>query len=325
MGAYLVGMLWKSFMAFASVGISNTCGSNGTRLLSTASSTMFQHFFTYTLSNPSTSNPNPTTLYVPLTSCCNSLTLPQTRGPNFLLSPEVVAALCRVRDAEMGVTKWKPWCMWLDMQESPQKLPIPDEKFQLVDVIDDQDDINNRRPSVNELVSEIKGFYAQERLVDSTWNIVIGGEGEPTLRLSSLILLIKQLRQLQPSCSIRVTTNGLLDRERTNRLLTECCDTDVHFSVALMTHDANQYTEIMRPTQGYSFAYVLQFIESTVNAGFQVEITAVNQPTVNKERTMSMAESLGITSCVRWCDYFPWDEREPPPENTSLANHTKRA
>jgi TatD family-associated radical SAM protein len=195
--------------------------------------------------------------------------------------------------------------MWLDMQESPQKLPIPDEKFQLVDFMDDQDDINHRRPSVDELVTEIQGFYSQQRLVDSTWNIVIGGEGEPTLRLSSLILLIQQLRQLQPSCSIRVTTNGLLDQERTNRLLKECCDTGVHFSVALMTHDANQYTEIMRPTQSYSFANVQQFIESTVAAGFQVEVTAVNQPTVNKERTVSMAEALGVTSSVRWREYFP--------------------
>jgi hypothetical protein len=90
-------------------------------------------YFTYTLGRD---------LYVPLTSKCNSLTLPQLRGTNFTLPSHVVAALCRVRDSEAtdvseseligreqlqsSSSKWSGWCSYLDTQDGHQKLPPPD-------------------------------------------------------------------------------------------------------------------------------------------------------------------------------------------------------
>ena len=79
------------------------------RLTTTATTIVPSPYFTYTLGIASTvtvtSSSNSTvsdnTLYVPFTSFCNTRTLPQIRGPNFRLPPNVVAALCRVRDEEI--------------------------------------------------------------------------------------------------------------------------------------------------------------------------------------------------------------------------------
>ncbi|KAL7574645.1 hypothetical protein ACA910_002994 [Epithemia clementina (nom. ined.)] len=87
-------------------------------------------------------------LYVPFTSLSgNALSLPATRGPKFTLPAHVVAALCRVRDAEQESlfqwrtkisgdkesepsishppVKWEAWCRWLDTQDGYFPLPPP--------------------------------------------------------------------------------------------------------------------------------------------------------------------------------------------------------
>lgn len=237
-----------------------------------------RHYYTYQLSN-SKSN----TLYIPLTSYCNTVTLPQTRGPKFVLPSEVVASLCRVRDAEQasaGAKKqWEFWCRWLDQQEGFQTIPAPAPASIVASLPnDDFDNGEHRPPSVTDLLAEVEEFLQQQPQRTTTSCIVIGGEGEPTLRWGALICLLEQLGPLlsttnptpnnnindNPSSSshrIRIHTNGLLlggDQDASHRhvdqLLAAACtapnsesNIPIELSIPLMTHDPDQYDQLMQP------------------------------------------------------------------------------
>jgi len=308
-------------------------------------------FFTYSFASSSSTlssgrgDEKKVQLYVPLTARSNARTLPETRGPNFLLQPDVVAALCRVRDAESELEdldkedtktkrkQWEPWCRWLDTQEHPQKLPDPLEPVAALCLPEfsgsenGEDAENGRRPSVSELVEEI----APQLLGDSETVVVIAGEGEPLLRYGAVLQLARRLKENQgaTALSVRVTTNGLLlhpqpgsttDPERESQ--TKTCfpqllrDNGVDaVSVALMTHDPVQYRELMNPHLSggeeddvmTAHDRVCQFLETALKVdGLQVEATAVDRPDVDKSKTEELAASLGLSSgSFRWRTYFP--------------------
>ncbi|CAB9524656.1 Inherit from COG: radical SAM domain protein [Seminavis robusta] len=246
-------------------------------------------------------------LYIPLTSRCNTLTLPQTRGPHFLLPAEVVSALCRVRDAENQKEQWKHWCMYLDTSETPQLLPKAEEpvaalKGQTEEITDSEDGL---QPSVNELFMAVQENIGQQEYQ----SVVFAGEGEPTLRPIALVALAKKLKNIQ-SPPLRLTTNGLMSNDpmRSHVLQSNAISS---VSVALMTHDSDQYDELMKPvipddaTNTRSHERVCQFIQEALTAGLAVEVTAVEHPDVDKHQTEQYAASLGVTEPVRWRSYFP--------------------
>jgi TatD family-associated radical SAM protein len=231
-----------------------------------------------------------------------------TRGPNFVLPPDVVASLCRVRDAESQTNKWEPWCLWLDTIEYAQKLPAPLETIaQLFEGEADENDQTCRRPTVSELLQEIVPKLNDKATHSS---IIIGGEGEPLLRLSALMTLVRSVKERSAAASVRVTTNGLA-AESTAQQLADCGVDSL--SVALMTHDPDLYDVLMEPVLNESDASnararahhrVCSFIQASIKAGLKVEATAVDQPKVDKAKTEALASSLGITERVRWRSYF---------------------
>lgn len=345
----LFGTSWR--MAVLASGISLRCG-GCCRALSVANPS-----FVYTLDNNSkntntnNNNSKSRTLYIPLTSLSNSRTLPETRGPNFGLPSLVVAVLCRVRDAEQEQQKWKHWCTWLDQQDSmPQKLPPPDpssfvwesenQTFLSSDNYTNSADdelLNKRmgRPTVDELMIEVLACMNEEKstINSSRWTMVIAGEGEPTLRFEALLELVRRLRNealstlvsestLSSISSIRILTNGLLLTDTTRQLL-DCCKElqngpPVTLSVALMTHDAHQYDQLMQRRNDDTAEQhendndarllhdrVVAFVQSAVAAGVHVEITAVDRPDVDKNATNNLSLQLGVDQPVRWRSYFP--------------------
>ena len=244
-------------------------------------------FFTYTLGE---------TLYIPLTSRCNSLTLPETRGPNFVLPAEVVSALCKVRDAENQTEQWKHWCMYLDTQDGPQKLP----KAQEIMTSLEQD--KESYPTVTSLAEE-----AQQQLEKGSFeSVVFAGEGEPTLRLGALLELAKTIASTS-SLPLRLTTNGLVPSKETAGMLQDSGISAC--SVALMTHDAATYQEIMQPSTISAdlnpHETVCQFIQESLKAGLVVEATGVARPDVDKDKTEELARSLGVKEPFRWRSHFP--------------------
>lgn len=245
--------------------------------------------FTYTLGK---------NLYVPLTSRSNARTLPETRGPNFLLGAEVVAALCRVRDEEHGKQQWAPWCMYLDTQETKQKLPPP-----LETIVTLPECSGERLPRVQDLTSQV--LEALKRRSD-TESIVLSGEGEPTMRFNDMIKLVHDLHASSEVAlpPIRLTTNGLVDSPDVVVPQIMNCGI-VSISVALMTADPEQYDDLMAPAETGGHDKVCSLIKRAVNCGLEVETTAVDRPEIDKHQVEMLSQGLKVSGPVRWRPYFP--------------------
>jgi 4Fe-4S single cluster domain len=269
-------------------------------------------------------------LYIPLTSYCNARTLPETRGPNFRLPQVVVAALCAVRDAERQQSRWRPWCQWLLLQDTPQKLPPPQRTPS--PSLNDHDlalalDLTKCRPTVDELLAEIDEVMRMENGGEDgvvPKDIVIAGEGEPTLALDKLLELLSRIRQNHQNVSIRINTNGLIalsssssTKNNQEKLLQHAQQlSGIAFSVPIMTNDPHLYGTLM-DVDSTQHAVMLDFVRQAVALQLAVEITAVDRPElVDRISTERLArEILGVVvnddtgaatdSVVRWRPYFP--------------------
>ena len=297
-------------------------------------------------------------LYVPLTSQCNSLTLPQLRGDGFALPTSVVAALCKVRDAELrnhndcmsvgvGDVKWynDPNCKFDDL---PLKMKLPPPPFEAVaslppwnndDSVVFESSREQREPKLDDLLRDIQHEFRETK--NNIESIVIAGEGEPTLRLEDTIELVRRIKKSfadsqagKPPPAIRLTTNGLvpplslaLELEPELESSAPGVSTSVpqilwdsgvsRISVGLMTWNAEQYQNLVKPvfsvvpgsaeTDTTGFDTMCNFVRDAVRVDgeLEVELTAVDRPDVDKIKTEALAESLGVTTSVRWRPYFP--------------------
>ena len=251
-----------------------------------------QLHFTYTLSS------SPSTLYVPITSHCNSRSLPATRGPSFVLPAVAVASLCRVRDIEQRIAQWEPWCQWLDTQPAEASIGLP--PFKSVAANSDVTCNLQQEPSCETLMREINEYKPK--------TVVIAGEGEPFLRPRLVLDLVEALSSSSPDTAIRINTNGLVVPTTAYTVLKNTA-----LSVALMTADSEQYTELMQPTapldgttdSSHHHARVTECIQTAIEAGITVEATGVVRDNVDREATERLAQQLGCTAPVRWRPYFP--------------------
>ena len=264
-------------------------------------------YFTYRLGS---------SLYVPLTSRSNTVTLPASRGPRFVLPAHAVAALCRVRDAEADVAQFEHWCRWLETQDG--SLALPEDKRERSLSLD--------RPTVAELLHEIQQQVQQNAQCPLFHSIVIAGEGEPLVRMSDLRDLIQQIRALETGMALRLTTNGLVPTISSSTVSTQDDDENVPLllqqagldavSVALQTDNAVQYDAWMEPEEddnddssssensSSAHARVCRFIHQAVQAGLTVEATAVERPEVSPDSVQALSKSLGVSGAVRWRPYF---------------------
>ena len=249
---------------------------------------------------------------------CNTKTLPESRGPNFLLPPQVVSALCRVRDAEHGTQQWEFWCNYLDTQEGPQKLPPAFETTtELPPPLASTSDNGKgsysieRNPGVNDLLKEIEKHLQSSK--DGWDSLVFAGEGEPTMRLDELLHMAKSIqdsqRQENKNVALRLNTNGLVQpslSKSDKSIPQQIFDSGItKVSIALMTADPQQYEQLMDPAVDNAHLRICKFIrEATTVDGLEVETTAVEQDCVDKEATEALSDSLHVISPVRWRPYF---------------------
>lgn len=246
-------------------------------------------YFTYTIGK---------NLYVPVTSRSNAKTLPESRGSGFFLGSDIVASLCRVRDEEHGSKQWAPWCLYLDTQMTKQKLP---PAMELVIALPGAD--AHRLPSVVDLTKEI--LQECQRRPDFE-SIVFGGEGEPLLRLDDVCLIAAKLKtaDIQMLPLLRLTTNGLVHSSET--VVEKLKNSNImSLSVALMTADPMQYDELMTPTAPDGHDRVCKFVSVAIDAGLDVEVTAVDRPDVDKPKAEDLAHSMRVPVPIRWRPFFP--------------------
>jgi len=124
----------------------------------------------------------------------------------------------------------------------------------------------------------------------------------------------KYSKQAPPA--IRLTTNGLVHpKVGLPQVLWDCGVSRI--SVGLMTWNADQYNELVKPElfggvfdrdrpPEEGFERMCAFIRDAVKVegDLEVEVTAVDRPDVDKAKTEALAKSLGVTIPVRWRPYF---------------------
>ena len=159
-----------------------------------------------------------------------------------------------------------------------------------------------REPTTAEVKAELEGALELRR-----WGeVVFCGFGESTARLDFLLEVARWIRErCGSSIPIRVDTNGhgyVLNKGR--EVARELRDAGVSkVSVSLNGHDEASYAENCRPEFSGGFTAVLEFVKKAVDAGLDVEASAVRMPEVDVEKVRAVAESLGVPLRVR--DYIP--------------------
>ena len=254
-------------------------------------------------------------LYVPLTCRSNSCPLPDTRGPGFVLPADVVGSLLALRRLELA----HPASGGGDGNiSSGEKMHLPPLDLPYVSHIDD----TVAGPIITDdmLCKDIESrFQDAKRSRKQYDSLVIAGEGEPTLRLSTLLSIVR--RPIRSACfgftmptTVRVVTNGLGDAvpgSNNNECAKQMKEAGVSgVSVALMTASSDQYDKLMHPCLPEEIStpaldVVCEFIGSCIDIGLDVEVTGVDREEVDKEAAEELARSLGVVEPVRWRPYFP--------------------
>lgn len=234
-----------------------------------------------------------------------------------MLPTDVVAALCRFRDAE-NCLEQSSYNHHLVGTLSETKLNLPKAALEPIAALDFPQPTttdaghDGRYPSIETLYEEISQQIENKNFE----SIVFAGEGEPTLRIGALLNIAKRISQQNKNdIPIRVTTNGLVaaaHKESTAANLLKSSGVS-SVSLALMTHDADQYDDIMQPqlpphlseAKERAHGIVIQFLKDAVSVGIGVEITAVERPDVDKSSLETYSRKLGIPKPVRWRPYFP--------------------
>ena len=183
--------------------------------------------YTYTLGR---------SLYVPITSRCNSIPLPVTRGPGFVLPKSVAESLLHVRHAEVpnysvGFDYSNDWLHNNEeeggcdddgrVEVPPYNLPLVNSLYEFHyddiprhlqrrreifgtnrntnPINEDKDDVqyavvldDNLQPSISTLVQEVTSRLVSSSEELASYNqVVIAGEGEPTLRMDALLAVAR--------------------------------------------------------------------------------------------------------------------------------------
>ena len=92
---------------------------------------------------------------------------------------------------------------------------------------------------------------------------------------------------------------------------TAACSSAMELSIPLMTHDPDQYDQLMQPlvhvndsANSRPHERVVRALIRAIAAGVVVDVTAVDRPDVDRIRTEALAESLGVTTGVRWRRWY---------------------
>lgn len=251
------------------------------------------------------------TVYIPLTSKSNCLTLPQTRGKQFQLPNSVIQSLMRVRCIENNDMELNQFD---EIEADGKSILPPPSSLSKVPSFPLQND-ESLNPSVEYIHSEIQKYRENNEIS----SLAFAGEGEPTLRWKSLNLLASKLRlDLGDKTKIRLVTNGLIlsntSDDRRELMLNELKSSGIdELSIAFMTSCPEQFDLLMEPVSHEDdklkdkqswHQKLCHTIQDAVKVGFEVECTGVERQEVDKHATEEMARELGVSS-FRWRPYFP--------------------
>ena len=175
-------------------------------IISAASTASAAYKYTYTLGR---------SLYVPLTSRCNSVPLPATRGPGFALPRSVAESLVGVRDAESGAAVPPDWYRDYDESDDASRVYLPPHDLPLVNCLYHRGHDDDIIDGVGDLPGHLR--RRRQMIADAS---AAGGDGvgiaDDGLR-PSISTLVGEVRSrldlLQPAIATDGSKGGLVAGE----------------------------------------------------------------------------------------------------------------
>lgn len=160
-----------------------------------------------------------------------------------------------------------------------------------------------KEPTVNEVQKELSKVINKKK-----WNeVVFCGFGEPLERLD-LVLEVTRWLKKQHIKTIRVDTNGhgyLLNRGRD--VARELKDAGLQkISISLNASDNITYNKVCKPSFEDAYEMVLEFINKSLEAGLETEVTAVTISEVDIQKVKDLAERIGVQFSLRQYISFFW-------------------
>lgn len=151
----------------------------------------------------------------------------------------------------------------------------------------------DREPTVDEVMAAIGDpkKYPQ---------IVFCGYGEPLVRLDVVKEVSKRIKAGGKGPTIRIDTNGTGNLFWGKNILPELKGLIDAMSISLNAQNAELYNQICQPALGEnSYQAVLGFIKEAKTYIPEIEISALNLPSVDVEACRKIAENLGVKFRVR--------------------------
>mmetsp|Transcript_15879 Transcript_15879/g.23913 ORF Transcript_15879/g.23913 Transcript_15879/m.23913 type:complete len:218 (+) Transcript_15879:71-724(+) len=196
-------------------------------------------------------------LYVSVTNRVNSLSPVVLRGPSFTMPSE--SGFCK-----------------LSYENDTDFEPTSDMIFDAVD----------------------QAFEAGKIAVSSmdSEQVTFAGYGEPLLRAEVICDAATMIKDKRHGVPLRIKTNGLVSSSDASDLALRLRDSGIDkMCISLNSDNPKQHQEIMKPTTDAKFGDVCSFVIACVEAGLEVECTAVERPDVNISGVRALAMSLGAT------------------------------
>lgn len=136
---------------------------------------------------------------------------------------------------------------------------------------------------------------------ESDEGVYFAGQGEPLLKLDTLLETVAIVKENRHGIPFGVETNGLFPTD----IITKLKESGVkRLSVQLLTSNPKQYAELANPDASTGgFPQVCAFIAAAVEEEFSVTATAVKAPGVNIAQAKALSISLGAD--FEALDYFP--------------------
>ena len=158
-------------------------------------------------------------------------------------------------------------------------------------------------PTFNEAQKELRKVINKKKWKE----VVFCGFGEPLERLD-LILEVTRWLKKQHVKTIRVDTNGhgyLVNRVR--EVARELKDAGLDkISVSINASDKATYNKVCKPSFEDAYEMVLEFINKSLEAGLETEVTAVTISEVDIQKVKKLTERMGVKFSLRQYIQFFW-------------------
>jgi TatD family-associated radical SAM protein len=171
-------------------------------------------------------------------------------------------------------------------------MPVSSQFSKLIDLNGNE----NIEPSSTQLFEAIDNAF-EAGLVNvgsmEAEQVTFAGYGEPLLRSETIAHAATLIKEHRHGVPLRVKTNGLIAKKKAVTIATLLKASGIDkISISLISHDAKQYNDIMKPV-GADFSDACSFVIACAESELEVECTTVQRSDIDVSKVRSLALSLG--------------------------------